>query len=310
MRGLLATCLLVVACAVIGVLRSDRHRTGPSEETLAPQPRDTGRGDWLEYQAVINSDTFYQSIWWGHEEDSDNDVLLVKDRELDPATGEFVTTENAYSASFEITDVRSRRADEFYLAGVARNGDDVIEKWEVVPVPGGYVALRPPATTAIGITAVSSTTSVTIVGGQFVRPQDRTTAPSVFRTEVYRGQGFGGVSAMAVDPEGRFLLILASQDKSLYRLSLLDNSPPSVLYTAGDDPHFVAVDSIGPLQHETQGRMYLFESFDGPVFQARRSLMSDSDNDGIPEGITSYTLGEYEAAGYIGDVWVDDFYDY
>lgn len=243
-------------------------------------------------------------------------VLLTMERQ--PGTVElrvgWSTADSKYSTSFAIQDVSTRDGQDFVVHGVASNGDDVVEIWTLIPVVGSWSATRPAAGTPVGTPVVSGGVTMTVVGGTFVAPASRQAVPRVKRMELYRGQDLGGIRSVSVDPDRRFVYLLADGDDGLYRLDLLASggaAPPLLVLDPAALPQLLTATSLYPRQHASEGRIYVVESVGGAAHWVDEiSLLYDHDNDGILDAHVTMTHDQYEQLYGSEEVWADDFLNY
>jgi hypothetical protein len=259
---------------------------------------------------MIYMPDFMRSVCWIDGEPD----LVIRTFERDPATSQWSTQDWPYSVSFAIKNISPRDGQDFAVHGIATNGDDVVELWTFVPVVGSYTATRPRASTAIGQPYGGSGTTSSIVGGTYVAPSQRPANPRITRRELYRGTTLGGVRAMAIDPDCRFVLLLAAGNSGLYRLDIPNSgaAPPPVLVLAATElPQLGTGTLLSPLQHTSEGRIYVLESVGGaPLLVDETSVLYDVNNDGLFDGHLTMTHANFDQTYGPEELFVDDFYDY
>lgn len=225
--------------------------------------------------------------------------LKVVTDELDPSTGDWFVSTVEHSASFKIDRVVTRISNELYLSGVARNGDLVIEQWIVTPQTGAVLPVRPAAETGIGVPFSTPPLTTQIQGdGAFIPPPQRQDRSVTVKTELYRGSELGEIVSMAVDPDGRFLLVLTSGSHGLVQFDLHDSTPTGPAYqticSPSTLPEIQQVKSIYPAAHENGIRMFIMAPryMDGVI--PKNVVLLDDDNDGVFDGDYELTPPEFK----------------
>ncbi len=258
---------------------------------------------------VLNSAHYYQAVSY----DKGGTTVTVLESERSPDDGLWHDTARSYATAFSIEYVSWRTADELYVFGVSRNADDVIEKWTITALDGEYKAALATSPTGIGTPRSGALDlSLEIVGGVFVPPpqRQRTSQPTDTREEIYRGSAFGGTVCAAVDPDGRFLILLGRDERSLYQVPLAEGASPSVLYTTNEIPDLVKIGSIGRGLHSSGSRALILTPAGNPNWFAAplRVPIFDEDNDGVFDYFVALTLEQWDAS--LADTWIDDYCNY
>lgn len=250
---------------------------------------------------VLITPTYRQTVTYGprYEDAPQADRFTIKTFEKDPITQEWYRSWVEHSASFQIERVATRIANEFYLAGVARNGDAVIERWVAEPQNGALAPTRPPASTRIGTPFLSPPLSVPIQGGGgFIAPPQRQGGSIMEKTELYRGIDLGQIRDISVDPDGRFLLALTSE-LGLVQFDLHDSSPSGPAYASilslQQVPELAQVRSLYPAEHATAGRTYRMDHMFVEGLLPKDIVLLDAGNDGAFESHFVLSPDEYEA---------------
>lgn len=293
---------LAVACGK-GV-ESDTVLTAQDQEQ-GPllYPRYSGKPAFLGGAHVpgIAIPGFTQGIQWIEGEKD----LSVLTREQSPGSGAWTEHESVYSAAFSITAATARGSDEFYVAGFnGRTGNTIVQQWEVSEEPGALYARLTKASPALLGTPASVASLQQGVNAPFRPPAQRNPRPLV-RTELYRGPLYDGVSVIAADPEGRFVLLVTKGTETITLLPVEVSATPVVLYDVADQMLLGNVSDVYPLQHTTEGRLYVIH---GGAPQRLRAHLLDPDNDGVFSGLSqTWTYVQYDLAGYRGPVWISDF---
>ncbi len=223
--------------------------------------------------------------------------------EADFVTGEEHTSTLSEPASFEIDTVLHRHGFEFYVLGRAASGEYVGERLSFTPSRGSYTSSRPTALSPIGVAAPLGVTSTFLVDGPFLPPKQRA-RPSTERSEIFRWAGHPGVRCGAVDPEGRFLLLLTN-DSMLVQVSLGGTGAVTTLATASSTPFLAVADSLDAFDHDTEGRKYVLEH-DYASEDGRHLVLHDRDNDALFETTELLNASTWATRAY-DQHWTCDF---
>ena len=114
----------------------------------------------------------------------------------------------------------------------------------------------------------------------------------------------------AVDPEGRFIVVIGMEDSTLFQLELVDDPSPMILYTTAEIPDLIKIGSIGRGLHSSGPRALILSSPGNPNYWASaiRIALYDNENDEIFESNAVFSDAQWQA-GTFGS-WVDNFRDY
>lgn len=184
--------------------------------------------------------------------------------------------------------------------------EDVIERWEIEAVTGAYVSTRTIAPNPIGESSPEGVVSSWIEGGVYVAPALRP-VPYVERFELFRGSQFGGIRDLVVDPDGRYVLLIADGTSSIVSLSLSADAAPVTIASASTCPHLALANMLHFYLHLTEGRKVVAEWGDDDIDATNRTLLSDANNDGLFESIETLSAAQWEARGYLKNVWLKDY---
>lgn len=248
----------------------------------------------LSYPTVLGSDLLYQSygIVTG---DAEVGLLRRERMSSNDAWQEYTGT---YSTSYAIAGFASRQGgDEVFLSGVEFDGTAKIERWRLV-LPDGHQAVRYPLPTpAIGVPQPAYAPVVAPLGGTYIPtgglPQPRRRTLHSSSTHVY--------TALAADPEGRFLLAYDYTDEALVRFPLASiPSAPEVLFEVATHPQLDQVSSIEIRDFATEGRKALLRRNYGhePPSSEVFGVMHDEDNDGEWESLEFFSTTKFAASAY------------
>lgn len=258
-------------------------------------------------RSVIVSDDFIQTVSWNPREDG----IRIQNRAR-TAGGTWDRVEYSFDTPYEVHAVSGRQADELYVAGRTRTGEDLLEKWLLDSQTGAHFFSVSSVSTPIGTPAAAVPgTSGGIVGdGEYVPGADRPSIPRLNRFEFYRGGAFGGVVDLSSDPQGRFIIVLSAGRRALYRVPIQNGATPALLYTATDLPFLELARRIHRRQHHAQGRVYILRGDTDALGRSLTLMLFDSDNDGEFESTRTLSKSAYAAQGYDGQVWLTDFTTY
>ena len=183
----------------------------------------------------------------------------------------------------------------FYVAGILPSGEDVLEEWSYPLREGGYALVRANGSpAALGQPMQAFEASIELRGERF-EPPPASWPPPATRRELYRGSELGHLSALASDPEGRFLLAVTWPAGELLHLD--PHASPmavEVLAPEGEFPALERARSLGAFQHLTLERLYLSFEAHGCIASPdeRHLVVGDADNDGRIDFVESYTRSE------------------
>lgn len=230
--------------------------------------------------------------------------------EANPGTGAMVWTSQSFSTSFVVTAIAMRDSLDMYVAGTGRNGMAFIERWEFEPAKGRYQATRAKATTGVGVPAAAGSV-VESIHLEYA-PANESTYEQPQREQLYAGNSpFGHVHRLAADPEGRFLLVIASPPQSsvvsMYRIPLDSLYQPTLVFDQTTLPDLARVEALAPVHHQVDGRKYLLTYELGAT--AYRTVISDPNNDGVFDSVDHLDDDAWSDTGYSGLVW-DNMVDY
>lgn len=206
--------------------------------------------------------------------------------------------------SFGIERVVGRNGNEFLVCGRTRRGDLVIELWALPATEGGWYSSNPNPGTGLGVqTALTQTTDV-VSGSGWVAPEQRSAQSPARKREVYLGDAISRIGGIAVDPEGRFAILVDQDNKSVYRL-LLDGS--GTLTPLADVATFSFLGdleslSVEILQDGLQGRVYAIGT---RTFRGEGGvILADPNNDGLFDPPFWLSHGDVDTA-FPKDIWLN-----
>lgn len=206
------------------------------------------------------------------------------------------------SLTFRITDVTVRQGgNEIYVGGMRDDGKGVIKRFNFQPRPGGWEVRSVPATAQpIGTPMVNHSCEQALNGTWSEPPQ---AAYGVATRSQLLGDTVGVPRSIAVDPFGRYLLILTEATSEIYLLDLLaDPHTLQLLVGPSTIGELAQVDEFLCLTVASGG--HAFQVFDRDALGDETATdpviaMIDGDNDGSFEIIALIGEGEdaVDAAG-------------
>jgi len=299
MRHFRFTTILLVG-AIAAWPRTEANVVASPETTEPTEARHSGVA---RSRTIYVSSTFARSVEWGGLLLEPRD-LSVWSNELDPATGQWEQSTVHYSVAFDVVSIGGIGADLLVVAGYSgRFDDEVIELWDLSPSTGGYKTWLSGGLShgPIGTPSPTSVISEGIEGGLFQVAAGRTPAPAPSRTEIFRGD-LGGIIAVAVDPEERFVLVLSDEDDCVYQIDVASGVKQVVL-DVSISTTVASADGIRGLEHAVEGRKYIVgdRSADQYVF------MNDTDNDGVFDSFLELTRAQILTTDYVDNTLMKDF---
>jgi len=185
-------------------------------------------------------------------------------------------TTQTITTSFDISDVvafcdAAQNVGTLWVAGTYETGLATIEKWTATAGgPGGAGA-----------------GAVTFV-----------------KTTIFQGDEMGSIASIAPDPQGRFVLVLGYESRSVYKLTIGLGGPPQVVHDVASIPELALAKSMVRSDHPVEGPNLLYE-------EPKRSwhvwtygedpttiLLGDEDDNGTIDSIEVLDRAAFEAAGY------------
>jgi hypothetical protein len=186
--------------------------------------------------------------------------------------------QKSFSTSYAIEHVTDQTSERYVIGGLdEQTGEAVIEGWQFTTPTGGYIAKRSPSTAfPIGTPTPLSILAVTIEGGIFIPPSQRSMVAPPQKMVLYRGTGIYGLRALIVDPEGRYVL---AQDDSTGSIYQVVNQQLSLLASVQEFPLLADNFLMEFFSDGTSDRVSLV--FMESTFDELVLVLHDGDNDGI-----------------------------
>ena len=210
--------------------------------------------------------------------------LFIENTEVDPSSGQSYAYTLEFQASFVVTDVRYRCANDFRVIGRGSRGAIVLDRWLVVVPDGGWDAARAVADTGLGVPVPwLQPPQASIVGGTFIPPAERDVRPTTRRTRLHRVPVGESIYAATFDPDARFALF--TDGTGVYRVSLDGATDPELV--PGTDALPIGafpLSDVSYSHHRTLGRFVRLRAT--PVDY--EGLLVDADNDGVFEDLWEF----------------------
>ena len=224
-------------------------------------------------------------------------------QELNPASDFWQSWSLSVPLSFPPERVAARHDDEFLAVGHASTGDLIVARIVMPAIPGSFYCKRAASTLPIGTTVVSRPMVVLLRSKPFIPPADRPACSPATVGEIYRGPSLGNVLAAAVDPDGRYLMLLTDQaGASLFQVPLVAGGSVRCMTTAVAAPALADAVGIIGYEHGEEGRFYVL---DGGAFPGYDRIWTwDSNHDGVLDGWDHLSWEGFQDA-YPDNVWVE-----
>lgn len=254
---------------------------------------------------VLNSRTYVQGVSW----QADGTWITVVDKERrSTAQKEWDISSVRLEGDFHVQHVTTRQSNEFFVAGSTSNGRDVIERWTISSSQGAHFFSREQSTAGPGTEVVgNSAVTLGVTGGTYIPAGQRSSSVRQSREPIYRGDVFGGIATLRVDPDGRCLFVVGESPPALYRVPNHGNALPVVVATTQQIPELLSVGGTFVGQHASAGRVYVVST----TFSNDPAtlVLFDANNDLLFEQHAVMTRDQYEAA-FAGPRWITDFKNY
>ena len=217
----------------------------------------------------------------------------------------FERLENWESTHYLFTALASRLGGQVaYAAGIREDGSCVVERWITEPREAGWsVALTSPPAPSMGAPAGPAKLDYHIAHAEKWRPLPlgHSGLGPVLRSTVFTTPA-GPITAMAVDPEGRFLLYYDLGLGTLFQRDLAaPNATPITIAQSSTTPTLDQVGSLELLDFAGEGRTCVVtRSYGHPDEAGKESylVLHDAENDGLFESSTVLSRDEWQASPY------------
>lgn len=216
-----------------------------------------------------------------------------------------------YTTSFVIVDVASRSSSQMVVCGNPRlsggaidYSNTVVEIWEITPADGQPYSFRDSSTVPIGQPAIEQDLLVDIGSGPYLMPEHRDR--QALNRRVLLSCNYS-VTAMCLDPDGRYLL-LAQPGVGILQVDL---TVPASLSTTTVLPSstFPFLGDIHEMSfHQSVSGDKTLIALSG---DSVRTYCVDSDNNAVFESVNSFTFEDAQTFGLTDPTaWISDFVHY
>lgn len=216
--------------------------------------------------------------------------IVLRSTGINPSTGLGERYSRTYSLSYQPIDVVGVTANDFIIYGVDPLGVPIFERWVLDPDGGTYFSHRTLPTTGVGTSVPLGVTTVRILGDYTSPSKMDNIEPALAREQVHRGGAIGNVVDMAVDPEGRFILVISDDSDGLRRIwqiHLNEDVDPTALITEVEFPSLLLNGQIEARLSASQGFYWLLSG------DTTYSVIWDPDYDGVIDSVGTIESGDY-----------------
>ncbi len=290
--SLMKTCLYLFVAFALGayIFRLEpAHDSSASVPTPPPLSLNLRTAIQVSEPLSLPLPLVHSAMFTRHVVDFSEGKITIVDREMDPFSAAWHESKLVENTSFAITGVTTDRGNNLYVAGIARNGDTVIEKWMLPPWQGGWHVAANVSTAPLGLPFAGGALHSMVQlagGGPFSPPTARGARVSTQREEIHRGSPLNELVDLRVEPHGRFLYVLAGIPRNIWVLDLNADSPlPVVAFAPGTGPSLLGAEHLSVGRHVTLGRCFEYlANAPGPDGEPLSGLLIDSDEDGYLDG--------------------------
>lgn len=166
--------------------------------------------------------------------------VSIKIAERQSSTEEFDAEIWLFDTAYEVSVIGACTPSDLLIAGLAANGEVVIEKWRLEAQQGAWM----PSVPSIGS---AGSVRVALHGSQYVPIANRTVPPRVRRIELYRGAGLRAVLSLVSTPGASHAYLLAKDsvgEQVLATLPLTGGGAPVIAATSAQLPHLWLATSL------------------------------------------------------------------
>lgn len=224
-------------------------------------------------------------------------------------------SERVESTSYAIQSMCSRTTTELYISGfpiidsgptlVPLQIDEtvtIVERWTFTPRAGTPFTERSSSSVPLGTSAPLSSLIPKVQSGSYQIP-DLRRPPRLNRRELARLPL--SVYAIEVDPEGRYLLLLAPEQGGLYQLDLVDfTGTPELVVDSVTWPQVGSATSLLKARFQDGAKRYVLGSGDGAL------IIKDSENDAIFESVEVVDSVEWTTQYSDDSTWAENYRSY
>ena len=201
--------------------------------------------------------------------------VIVLEEAKNLLTQTWESAETVDSASFTIHLTASASQDLYSFAGFGRNGDLVLEAWDLV------LRDRPG------------------LGGGTIPPASSTVLEAMRfdKREIFRGSLCEKILGLEYDADGRYHILFGESQgvRTVYQIANIEGATPVPIMDSVGFPELLTMQFMTKFEHQDLGRTLVFEN---GVSASMKFIAIDSDNDGVFEGPPlSDSTANLEASG-------------
>lgn len=210
--------------------------------------------------------------------------LVVTGLETNPTTSEGELWRMSEFVSEGVIECATmRHANDWYLAIRMPHGGFRVERWELSRTAGAYYTDMPTASTRIGVPVTTPAIAVRIHADGYVSPPLRE-RPKVSRAPLLPNLIDEEIRNLAVDPDGRYLILQTSTASGIQLLQVAVAASPElsssigrtvVLWDSSQNPEFLGLTAAGMHDHPDFGRAFVV----GDTWM--KVCLWDAENDGV-----------------------------
>ena len=223
--------------------------------------------------------------------------LVHRTREVNPATGVTEESSSLSALAFDPIDVAGIDSHDCVVLGMHPDGSFLLERWRYEIPRGAYRLHRPLAEESpLGEPLRTPRATVMIEGGSYL-PVDQRPSAAPRRDRVYEGRDYRVCRSILADPDGRFVWLIAtrsSDDESVLDRFSLQGGPASTVLDSLQVSFLRQVDEFWVYKHESKQRLFFLSSTEPSAGTTEAIVITDANNDGIPESWTEMTYAEME----------------
>jgi hypothetical protein len=181
-------------------------------------------------------------------------------------------------AGFSLYSVASATLDKYCVGGFGRDGDFILERWELVP-----------ATEASRSGPFSQPLQLGLNG--------EVLSKDFVKTRLFKGPLGESLVSIGFDPERRFILAMLDGQgvSTIYKFDNVQSATPSVVYSSTAHPELLTLGHFNRMNHVGSGmRVWTISSRE--LSGDLRMMMFDVDNNGVFDGVPLVGSSDYFAA--------------
>lgn len=272
------TLRLAVALAIITSLDLADAR----DPTLAPIHADLLDGSSQQVHAALRSEVFREGFRW--QRGLSEDIEIYRHQRSD-SNAAWIAKIEKVSLGFRPTALATRRGgDEILVAGVKDDGATIIERIRFRWPDGVWIS----GTDSIPLVGEAQVpdygpSQLHIKGDGPFREAAVRAAIRLSRETLFEGTTLGHVQSLALEPEGRFALVLVHAPKALWRFELGAGfgGPPTLVLDTVACPAIGQVRKINTWIHAVDQRTYVLRACRPLTESQGFVLLTDLNNDAV-----------------------------